>query len=83
MKDEYGKQAIVEILIRRDKMSEESAREMIASFEEELQEMIEEDRGKDSGFTYCLSDIEECFEGTFGLEPDYLFCFLNEYVFKE
>lgn len=83
MKDEYGKEAIVEILMRRDSMSEEEAREMIASFEEELQEMIEEDSNKDKGFTYGLYVIEEIFQDTFGLEPDYLFCFLNDALAKE
>ncbi len=83
MEDEYGKEAIVEILMRRDSMSEEEAREMIAGFEEELSEMIEEDRNKDEGFTYGLYAIEELFGDYFGLEPDYLFCFLNDALAKE
>ena len=83
MKDEYGKEAIVEILMRRDKMDEQGARELIAQFEEELSEMIEEDRDKDKGFTYGLYDIEETFGDYFGLEPDYLFCFLNDVLAKE
>jgi hypothetical protein len=83
MTDEYTKETIVEILQRRDSMSEEEARELIAQFEEELSEMIEEDADKDKGFTYSLCDIEETFEGYFGLEPDYLFCFLNDVLAKE
>ena len=83
MKDEYGKEAIVEILMRRDSMSEEEANELIAGFEEELSEMIEEDRDKDKEFTHGLYAIEQTFEDTFGLEPDYLFCFLNDALAKE
>lgn len=81
--DEYGKEAIVEILMRRDSMSEEEAKELIAQFEEELSEMVEEDRNKDKGFTYGLYQIEETFSDYFGLEPDYLFCFLNDVLAKE
>lgn len=77
MKDEYGKEAIVEILMRRDGMSEEEARELIAQFEEELSEIIESEDDFD-----CLA-IEQTFEDTFGLEPDYLFCFLNDALAKE
>lgn len=71
-KDEYGKEAIVEILMRRDGMSEEEARELIAEFEEELK-----------GLRYSLSEIEETFSEYFGLEPDYLMCFLNDALAKE
>lgn len=83
MKDEYGKEAIVEILMRRDSMDEQGARELIAQFEEELSEMIEEDKDKESGFTYGLYAIEEIFGDYFGLELDYLFCFLNDALAKE
>jgi hypothetical protein len=74
MQDEYGKEAIVEILIRRDMMSEEEARELIAEFQEELLGMTS---------SHSLSAIEEIFSDYFGLEPDYLFCFLNDALAKE
>jgi hypothetical protein len=82
MQDEYGKEAIVEILMQRDLMGKDEARELIAQFEEELSEMVKEDEDKDKGFTYSLSDIEQTFEDYFGLEPDYLFCFLNDVLAK-
>lgn len=74
MKDEYGKEAICLILQQRDKMTEEEAKELIAQFEEELEENI---NNEDSFFL-----IEELFEDTFGLEPDYLFSFLNDALAK-
>ena len=83
LEDGYGKEAICLILQRRDSMSEEEAKELIAQFEEELSEMVEEDRNKDKGFTYGLYQIEETFSEYFGLEPDYLFCFLNDVLAKE
>ena len=82
-KDEYSKEAISLILQRRDGMSEEEAKELILQFEEELSEMIEEDSNKDKGFTYDLYQIEETFSNYFGLESDYLFCFLNDVLAKE
>lgn len=83
IKDEYGKEAIVEILVRRDKMSYDDAWQTVREFESELVDMVKEDENKDKGFTYSLYDIEENFADTFGLEPDYLFCFLNDILAKE
>ena len=76
--DEYGKEAIRQILIERDHMSDVEAGLHILAFEEELKKMAEEDMEKESGFTYTLSDIENLFEEYFSLEMDYLMCFLND-----
>jgi hypothetical protein len=73
--DEYGKQAVIEILMRRDNMTREDATQLVREFEAELKEMAE---SATSVTDPSLSEIEDLFTDYFGLEPDYLFSFLND-----
>lgn len=72
--DEYGKEAIVKKLINCDKMSEGDARQLIAEFEEDLKEYSE------STEHISFDEIYETFKEYFGLEPDYLMPFLEDYL---
>ena len=55
---------VVKILMRRDGITEEEAREIIA----EVKEMMESSIGDG-----CYSEAEEIFQDELGLEPDYIF----------
>jgi hypothetical protein len=73
--DEYGKEAIVEILIRRDNMSKDDAQKLVAEFEAELKELSERD-----DCIAAYAEVEDLFTDYFGLEPDYLFSFLQDLI---
>ena len=70
MYTEYSKEAIVEILQRRDGISLNEAQELIDLCQEEICDML-----TDPDTT--LADLYETIEYYFGLEPDYLDVFLN------
>ncbi len=67
------KTKIKAILIRRDKETEESAQELIDQTQEEVNDIVNEGGGAGSG----LSDIEDAIQNNLGLEPDFVFCFLE------
>ena len=55
---------IIEVLMKRDGMSEEEAKDLIEEAKEELQEILEEEGSLEDAYDIC--------EAYFGLEPDYL-----------
>lgn len=56
---------IVKILMKRDNMTEEEARELVGSVKEDIQQGIEE------GF-YSYEDVACIIEDELGIEPDYM-----------
>lgn len=56
---------IVKILMKRDNMTEEEARELVGSVKEDIQQGIEE------GF-YSYEDVACIIEDELGIEPDYI-----------
>lgn len=68
-KDPYGKDAVVEILVRRDGMDKDEAQKLVDEFQQEL---------KDLPDGTSFDEVQEMFEDYFGLEPDYLIAFLYE-----
>ena len=67
-----ARETVKQILMRRDKMSEKEANELIAEFRAELAELLDENSTPIAG----LCDAEQLVEDYFGLEPDYLDEFL-------
>ena len=57
-------QTVKQIIVRRDKISEEDADTLIAAFKGELQDLLDENA--------YLQQAEDLLEDYFGLEPDYL-----------
>lgn len=67
--DKYDKEAIVAILVRRDGVTPEEARETVNECQEEINAIFE---GEGE-----FSDPDEVVKEYLGLEPDYTFCFLG------
>lgn len=65
----YTKKDIIDILIRRDGISYEEARQIVEECQDEIDEALE-----------CEADfdeIEDILAGDLGLEMDYIWAFLN------
>ena len=62
---DYDKAAIKKILIERDDSTAEEGQERIEACQEEIDD------------NYSLLSMQDCIETHFGLEPDYLDCFLE------
>lgn len=62
------RKSLEQVLINRDKVTDTEAKEQVERFREWFDNAIERGAG--------LMEIEEAFEGDFGLEPDYLDEFL-------
>ena len=62
---------IIEILMRRDQISEEEAWSMVNQCQEELNYII------GAGGPYIYEEAEEFLADYLGLEPDYLIYFLS------
>ena len=65
---DYGKSEIKRILMERDGLSEEHTELEIDDAQDQINEIMEE------GGSLC--DAEDVMRDMFGLEPDYLECFL-------
>lgn len=74
MKDEYGKEAIRQILMERDGMSIDDAQSMIDEFQERVNEITS---GGDEDCEITPWELEDEFTSEFGLEPDYFVCFIG------
>lgn len=59
---------IIDILMRRDLMSEEEARALVQQTQEEIDEAISEGAGYD--------EVQDIIQYNLGLEPDYMMDFL-------
>ncbi len=66
---EYDKAVIKQILIDRDDDTAEDAQCRIDACQEDIDAGLDQDAD--------ILSLQNCIESHFGLEPDYLFCFLE------
>lgn len=67
---DYDKAAIKKILIERDDLEPEEAQDMIDACQEDVDAILDGDGD--------LMGLQDCIEDHFGLEPDYVDCFLGD-----
>lgn len=69
---DYGKEEIIKILMRRDEITEEEAKELV----DECQYCINDILDSELSDFERMEEIEFAIEDYLGLEPDYIFAFL-------
>ena len=69
---DYGKEEIIKILMRRDEIEEEEAKELVDECQYVINDIL------DSELSDCerMEEIEFTIQDYLGLEPDYIFAFL-------
>ena len=69
---DYDKEAIKKILVDRDDLLAEEAQDMIDACQEDIDALF--------GGGVGIIGLQDCIENHFGLEPDYLDCFLEDLI---